>query len=88
MTSPFDWRKYTDEERAKRGETRNENDTSRKRSISSSRSVERIRLQNPAFGTLSINNKTLDLLAQKPRDFAIHKAAEPKTKSPENESHL
>jgi len=85
MTNPFDWKKYTDEERAKRGETRNENNTSRKRSISASRAIERIRLNTPDYGTLSINDKTASLLAQKPKYLIVHKQ---KTKSPEDESHL
>lgn len=73
MTNPFDWRKYTDEERAKRGETRNENNTARKRSISSSRAIERIREDMPAYGTLSISGKTAAMLAQKPKQLKIHK---------------
>ena len=73
MTNAFNWKQYTDEERASRGETRNENNTSRKRSISSSRAIERIREDTPKYGTLSISGKTASMLAQKPKQFKIHK---------------
>ena len=73
MTNAFNWKQYTDEERASRGETRNENNTSRKRSISSSRAIERIREDMPAYGTLSISGKTAAMIAMKPKNFIIHK---------------
>ena len=72
VTNPFDWRKYTDEERAKRGETRNENNTARKRSISSTRAIERARIDAPTFGTVALNGKTATLIAMKPKKFKIH----------------
>jgi len=73
MTNAFNWKQYTDEERASRGETRNENNTSRKRSISSSKAIERIREDMPTYGTLSISGKTAAMIAMKPKNFIIHK---------------
>jgi hypothetical protein len=73
MTNAFNWKQYTDEERAKRGETLNANDTSLKRSMASSKAVERIREDVPNYGTLAISGKTAAMLAQKPNQFKIHK---------------
>ena len=73
MTNAFNWKQYTDEERVKRGETRNENDTALKRSLASSKAVERIRGDVPNYGTLAISGKTAAMLAQKPNQFKIHK---------------
>ena len=73
MTNAFNWKQYTDEERIKRGETKNENNTARKRSLASSKAVERIREDVPKYGTLAISGKTAFMLAQKPKQFKIHK---------------
>ena len=73
MTNAFNWKQYTNEERAKRGETRNENNTALKRSVASSKAIERSRLDTPNYGTLAISNKTASMLAQKPKHFKIHK---------------
>lgn len=73
MTNAFNWKQYTDEERANRGETRNENNTALKRRMASSKAIERIRLDTPNYGTLAISNKTASMLAQKPNQFKIHK---------------
>jgi len=73
MTNAFNWKQYTDEERVKRGETKNENNTALKRSLASSKAVERIREDTPKYGTLAISGKTASMLAQKPKQFKIHK---------------
>jgi hypothetical protein len=73
MTNAFNWKQYTDEERAKRGETLNANNTALKRSLASSKAVERIREDTPKYGTLAISGKTAAMLAQKPNQFKIHK---------------
>lgn len=73
MTNAFNWRQYTDEERAKRGEKLDANNTARKRSLASSRAIERIREDAPNYGTLEISGKTASLLKQKPKQFKIHK---------------
>jgi len=73
MTNAFDWRQYTDEERAKRGETRNDNNTARKRSMASTKAIERIREDTPNYGTLAISGRTAAMLAQKPKQFKIHR---------------
>lgn len=73
MTNAFNWKQYTDEERAKRGEKLDANNTARKRSLASSRAIERIREDAPNYGTLEISGKTASLLKQKPKQFKIHK---------------
>lgn len=73
MTNAFNWKQYTDEERDKRGETLNANNTALKRSMASSRAIERIREDAPNYGTLEISGKTAALLKQKPKQFKIHK---------------
>ena len=73
MTNAFNWKQYTNEERAKRGETRNENNTALKRSVASTKAIERIRLDTPNYGTLAISDKTASMFAQKPKHFKIHK---------------
>ena len=73
MTNAFNWKQYTDEERVKRGETLNANDTSLKRSMASTKAIERIRENVPTYGTLPISGKTAVMLAQKPKQFKIHK---------------
>jgi len=73
MTNAFNWKQYTNEERGKRGETRNENNTALKRSLASSKAVERIREDTPKYGTLPISGKTASMLAQKPKQFKVHK---------------
>jgi len=73
MTNALNWKQYTDEERAKRGETKNDNNTALKRSLASSKAIERIREDTPKYGTLAISGKTASMLAQKPKQFKIHK---------------
>ena len=73
MTNAFNWKQYTDEERAKRGETINANNTALKRSLASSKAVERIREDAPNYGTLAISGRTAAMLAQKPKQFKIHR---------------
>ena len=73
MTNAFNWKQYTDEERVKRGEKLNANNTSLKRSLASSKAIERIREDAPNYGTLEISGKTASLLKQKPKQFKIHK---------------
>jgi hypothetical protein len=73
MTNAFNWKQYTDEERAKRGEKLNANNTALKRSMASSKAIERIREDTPNYGTLEISGKTAALLKQKPKQFKIHK---------------
>ena len=73
MTNAFNWKQYTDEERAKRGEKLDANNTALKRSLASSRAIERIREDAPNYGTLAISGKTASMLAQKPKQFKIHR---------------
>ena len=76
----FDWKRFTDEERERRGERLNENNTSRKRSIASTRAIERKREEDPKHGTVGINTKTALMIAMKPKTFNVYSAAGKKSK--------
>jgi len=76
MTNAFDWKRFTDEERERRGEkpnTKNAGNTARKRSIASTKAIERIRETTmPTYGTVFISAKTAKMIAMKPKTFIIH----------------
>ena len=76
----FDWKRFTDEERERRGEKRNENNTSRKRSIASTKAIERIRDGDPPYNTVGINTKTVEMIALKPKIFNVYSGAGEKAK--------
>lgn len=71
----FDWKRFTDEERERRGEKRNENNTSRKRSIASTKAIERKRDDDPSVLKIGINTKTAAMIAMKPKTFNVYSAA-------------
>lgn len=68
----FNWRQFTDEERAARNERNNQNKIAHNRSIASTRSIERKRETQPSYGTLPINSKTVGMILQKPKRLNIH----------------
>lgn len=71
----FEWRRYVIEEAARRGDkpTKDAGNTARKRSIASTKAIERIRETSmPAYGTVFINDKTAKMIAMKPKTFIIH----------------
>ena len=72
MTNAFNWKQFTTEERAKCSEKGDRN-TSLKRSLSSTKAIERARVKAPSYGTVGIGTKTATLLAQKPKYFIVHK---------------
>jgi hypothetical protein len=76
----FDWKRFTDEERERRGEKLDENNTSRKRSIASTKAIERIRVGDPAYGTVGINSKTSLMISMKPKTFNVYSGAGKKSK--------
>jgi len=76
----FDWKRFTDEERERRGEKRDENNTSRKRSIASTKAVERLREGEPAYGTVGISSKTSSMIELKPKTFNVYSGAGEKAK--------
>ncbi len=71
----FDWKRFTDEERERRGEKRDENNTSRKRSIASTKAIERKRDDDPSVLKIGINTKTAAMIAMKPKTFNVYSAA-------------
>ena len=70
MTNAFNWKQYTDEERQGK---KDDNNTALKRSVASTKAIERSRLGTPNYGTVGIGAKTAVMMAQKPKHFNIHK---------------
>jgi hypothetical protein len=54
MTNAFNWRQYTTEERAARGENPDAINASRRRSQSAAKAVDRLRVNNPTYGTVGV----------------------------------
>jgi hypothetical protein len=78
----FDWQRYVTEESERRNgkSLAAENNTSRKRSISSTKAIERIRDTEPAYGTVGINTKTALMIELKPKTFNIYSRAQTSSK--------
>lgn len=62
MTNAFNWKAFTDEERAKRNENPDAINTPLRRSKASAAAVERIRINNPTYGTHGLAGKAPSLL--------------------------
>ena len=78
----FEWQKYVAEEDQRRSGRSLAADgvTSRKRSISSTKAIERIRTTEPAYGTVGINTKTSLMIELKPKTFNVYSQAQVKSK--------
>jgi hypothetical protein len=72
MTNAFNWKQYTDEERAKCSEKGDRN-TALKRSVASTKAIERSRLGTTNYGTVGVGAKTAAMVAQKPVNFNVFK---------------
>jgi len=71
----FEWRRYVVEEAARRGDkpAKDPGSIARKRSISTTRAIERIRETRPTYGTMhGMSPKTAKMIAMKPKNFIIH----------------
>jgi len=68
----FDWMRYTTEERERRGEVKDLNNTARKRSLAASKTVEKTRLVKPKHGVVNMSAKTAAMVALKPTSFIIY----------------
>jgi hypothetical protein len=72
----FEWERFVAEEAERRGDKPSKLDagtTARKRSIASTKAIERMREDQPTYGTLGIGSKTAVMVSQKPKQFKIHK---------------
>jgi|GEM_PF-3435991 len=72
----FEWQRFVVEEADRRGDKPSKLDagtTSRKRSVASTNAVERMRENQPTYGTMGIGPKTEVTAAKKPKHFTIHK---------------
>jgi hypothetical protein len=79
----FDWRRFSTEESARRGEKPNALDagtTSRKRSVASTQAIERIRESQPGYGTIGMSKKTAEMISLKPKTFSIYSKSQTKSK--------
>jgi hypothetical protein len=70
MTNAFNWKQYTTEERKGK---KDDNNTALKRSVASTRAIERAREGTPTYGTVGIGAKTAAMMSQKPKHFNVHK---------------
>jgi hypothetical protein len=74
----FEWERFVVEEAERRGDKPSKLDAgtmSRKRSLASTRAVERVRETNPTYGTVGMSNKTAAMIAMKPKTFIIYSKA-------------
>lgn len=80
----FEWQRFVVEEAERRGETPNAlnaNNTSRKRSVASTKAVERLRETKPKYGTVGIGKKTAEMIELKPKNFSVYSKARTKKES-------
>jgi len=79
----FEWKRFVVEEAERRGDKPSKLDagtTSRKRSIASTQAIERIRVDQPGYGTIGMSKKTAEMIALKPKTFTIYSKAQAKSK--------
>jgi hypothetical protein len=76
----FEWQRFVVEEGVRRGDkpAPDANNTSRKRSIASTKAIERLRETEPTYGTVGINAKTALMIELKPKEFTVYSKARSK----------
>ena len=74
--SPFEWKRFTDEEKERRGGQPLLSPGDYKRSTASTKMIEKKRETEPQFGTLGISSKTAAVIAMKPKTFTIYSKAQ------------
>ncbi len=76
----FEWRRYVVEEDARRNAAESiakQGAMSRKRSVATTKSLERIRETKPTYGTMhGMSSKTAAMIALKPKTFTIYSKAQ------------
>jgi hypothetical protein len=74
--NPFEWMRFTEEEKERRGGQPLLSASDYKRSTASTKMIEKKRETEPQFGTLGISNKTAAVIAMKPKSFTIYSKAQ------------
>ena len=80
----FEWQRFVVEEADRRGDkpsTLDAGTTSHKRSVASTKAVERLRETKPKYGTVGIGKKTAEMIELKPKNFSIYSKARTKKES-------
>ena len=80
----FEWKRFVVEEAERRGEkpsTLDAGTTARKRSIASTKAIERMREDQPTYGTVGIGSKTAVMIELKPKTFNVYGRARTKKES-------
>ena len=80
----FEWKRFVVEEADRRGDkpsTLDAGTTSRKRSVASTKAVERLRETKPKYGTIGIGKKTAEMIELKPKNFSVYSKARTKKES-------
>ena len=72
----FDYMRFTEEERIRRGGQPLLSASDYKRSTASTKMIEKKRQTEPQFGTLGISSKTAAVIAMKPKTFTIYSKAQ------------
>jgi len=72
----FDYMRFTEEERIRRGGQPLLSASDYKRSTASTKMIEKKRETEPQFGTLGISSKTAAVIAMKPKTFTIYSKAQ------------
>lgn len=74
----FDYMRYTEEDKERRGGKPLLSPSDYNRSAASTKAVERIRESNPTYGTLGMSGKTAEMIALRPKTFTIYSKAQQK----------
>ena len=72
----FEWKRFTEEEKERRGGQPLLPPGDYKRSTASTKMIEKRRETEPQFGTLGISSKTEAVIAMKPKTFNIYSKAQ------------
>jgi hypothetical protein len=71
----FEWKRYTEEEREREGGKPQLANTDYRRSVASSKVIERLREGNPSYGTLGMSAKTQQMVDLRPKNFTVYSKA-------------
>ena len=72
----FEWKRYTQEESIRRGDKIVSHDTALKKSMASTKAIERKRQTDPSYGTVGNMERTAEMIAMKPKTFTIYSRAQ------------
>lgn len=72
----FEWKRYTQEESIRRGDKIVPSDTALKKSMASTKAIEKKRETDPNYGTVGMSTRTAEMIAMKPKTFTIYSKAQ------------